>query len=101
MSSWKHRFEHPAVLAATVASVTTLCITLVTAGSALWTTHIQSTADTEKSIRDTRRLLLIESFRAKTPDDMLLAYIKSGALTDDDCKLRIAILNYTPDCKPK
>jgi hypothetical protein len=100
MSTWKRRFENPTVIAASVASLTTLCITAVTAGSALWTAHIQSSAATENSIRETRRTLLIEAFKPVSPGTKLLAFIKSGVLTDDDCKLRIAILNYSSDCKP-
>ena len=100
MSTWKQRFESPVVLAAAVASLTTLCITLVTAGSALWTAHIQSVTDIEKSKRDTRRILLIEAFKQYLPEKQLLSYIESGVLEDNDCKLRTAIL-HVPDCKPK
>jgi hypothetical protein len=100
MSTWKRRFESPVVLAASVASLTTLCITLVTAGSALWTAHIQSMTDIEKSRRETKRVLLIEAFRAYPPEKQLLSYIESGVLEDNDCKLHTAIL-HSPDCKPK
>lgn len=103
MSTWIQKFEHPAVLAATVASVTTLCITLVTAGSALWTAHIQSVTDIDKSTRDTKRELIVSAADVpalSTAEAKVAFYIKSGVLEDKDCKVQIAILHST-DCKPQ
>jgi hypothetical protein len=99
--SWKKRFENPAVMAASVASLTTLCITLVTAGSAIWTAHIQSQADIDKSIRETKRALLISAFAGSPTALRLNAYIEGGILSDDDCKLRKTLLNFSADCKPQ
>lgn len=100
--SWGKGFENPAVLAASVASLTTLCITLVTAGSAVWSAHIQTAAAKEKIALDTKRELLVEAFRAMPPGQKVLAFIQSGALNDDDCKIRTAMatLNFvsSPDC---
>jgi hypothetical protein len=109
----KKRFENPAVLAASVASLTTFCIGVVTAGSAWWTAHVNSIAEVErtkiqakvdddKSQRDTRRQLIISAFE-KEPSaaKRLDAYIAAGVLDDPDCKLRIALLDYSSDCKPR
>jgi hypothetical protein len=98
--SWKKRFENPAVMAASVASLTTLCITLVTAGSAIWTAHIQSQTEIDKSIRETKRALIITAFAQGSIFQKLNAYIEAGILSDDDCKLRKTLLNYSADCKP-
>jgi hypothetical protein len=100
MSSLKGKFENPAVLAATIASLTTLCITLVTAASALLTAHIQSQADIEKSVRENKRLLVVNAFQSSTYDVKLISFIDAGVLPDDDCKLRRALLHYSADCRP-
>ena len=111
MTSWKHRYENPAVLAASVASLVTLVIAAITAASAWWTSHVQADAevekarieakrDNEKSIRDTQRALIVAAFMGESSGYRLQAYIESGVLDDPDCKLRIVILHYSNDCKP-
>jgi hypothetical protein len=98
--SWVKRFENPAVIAASVASLTTLSIALVTAGSAIWTAHIQSQADIDKSIRETKRQLLVSAFAEGSIAEKLNAFIEGGILSDSDCKLRKTLLHYSDDCKP-
>ena len=110
-SSWKKRFENPAVLAASVASLTTFCIGAVTASSAWWTARVQSEAavekakieakaDDDKSQRETKRALVISAVASGSPELKLQTYLNAGILDDQDCKLRILILHYSPDCKP-
>jgi hypothetical protein len=107
--SWKSKFQSPTVIAASVASLTTLCITVVTAGSALLTVKIQENAAIQNAIRENRRTILIELFKMKPYETgynfdafkyELKNVIESGILTDDDCKLRIGFLYYSSDCKP-
>jgi hypothetical protein len=92
--SWKSKFQSPTVIAASVASLTTLCITVVTAGSALLTTKIQENAAIQNAILENRRTILIELFKMKPYETgynfdafkyELKNVIAAGVLTDDDC----------------
>jgi hypothetical protein len=101
MTTWKHRFENPTVLAASVAALTTLCITLVTALSGVLTAKIHADVERETAITGGKRAYLLGAVAAEPdPKRRLQYFIDSGALPDDDCKLRIAVLNYSADCKP-
>ena len=106
--SWKERFENPTVIAASVASLTTLCITLVTALSAVITANInaQSAVATAKISaqseidRAASQQKLTYLANAFDPDVKLRAFIAAGVFQDDDCKIRKAVLRYSPDCQP-
>ena len=97
---WKTKFENPVVLSAAVASVTTLCIALVTACSGLLTASIQSRAETERAIRAERTALATSILDQIPRDSRLKAFIDLGMLPDDDCKMRQVLLSYTKECEP-
>jgi hypothetical protein len=99
--SWQTRFDNPTVLAASVASLTTLLITFVTAISGLITASIQASTDRSRDAMENKRELLAQAFQGTGGmEGKLQFFINSGALPDDDCKLRIAILHYTANCTP-
>jgi hypothetical protein len=107
---WKTKFQSPTVIAASVASFTTLCITLVTVASALITTKIQENSAIQIASMENRRTILLELFRMEPYKSVentnnfkweLENMIKAGVITDDDCRLRIGYLYYSSDCKPK
>jgi hypothetical protein len=101
MTTWKHRFENPTVLAASVAALTTLCITLVTAVSGVLTAKIHADVERETAIAGEKRAYFVSAMAVEPdPKRRLQYFIDSGALPDGDCKLRIAVLNYSADCNP-
>jgi hypothetical protein len=110
--SWKERFENPTVIAASVASLTTLCITLVTALSAVITANINAQSavatakisaqsEIDRAASQQKLTYLANAFGAITdPDVKLRAFIAAGVFQDDDCKILKAVLRYSPDCQP-
>jgi uncharacterized protein YjfI (DUF2170 family) len=107
--SWQAKFQSPTVIAASVASLTTLCITLVTAGSALITTKMQEQSALQIGMMENRRTILLELFKLQPYESQqninafeheLKNMIEAGVITDDSCKLRMGLLYYSPDCKP-
>lgn len=107
MTTWKKRVENPVVLAAVVASLTTLFIGLITAGLATLTAYFQSNAEIEKARlqdqsaqRQAKNSLIVSAFAGQSSADRLVAYIASGVIDNSDCKLRKVLLHYNESCRP-
>jgi hypothetical protein len=96
--SWQAKLQNPTVIAAVVAGITTLAVTIAGVISSSISAYYQGESEKTRAEMETRRDLIIEANKTNlNVEDRLRFFIASGLLNDDDCKLRKAILKMV-DC---
>jgi hypothetical protein len=86
--TWQSKLQNPTVIAAIVAGITTLAVTLAGVITSTISAYYQAESEKERQQMETRRTVIVQSIStAGTVEDKLRLYIASGLLDDDDCKL--------------